>query len=405
MSESETQPERLRPLSEKNAEAIEAEMRRMEADPSTTLRAMRLFMQAPMPCGHATGNLLTCPTPPFGCVVCNDEHRLLEAPPNYVAVLKFNAERAMAKCELGPHDDPGYCGKCGWAPAMLWLTQELARLTGEVARLERRLERSMTHADEREYRAELERLTGEVALLRTKLENQAFTAALHADIAADEKRDAEARATAHRETIALAVETQAALERENVSLRERILLLEVSDATNARQWQTRAEHAEAELARLEASRARYESDVIAAVGEREEEIGKRIAAEAEVARVTQELRDLQAQTWLSDCSEFHPASYIEDELRERDWTRQDLARLMVVELEKETEIAKATLMLDLYLGVGWKNPQMRIGENTAKDIARVFGCSAEMFLNLETAWRERVQAGRQPAALPRDGTG
>lgn len=43
-----------------------------------------------------------------------------------------------------------------------------------------------------------------------------------------------------------------------------------------------------EVARLETARARYESDLIASVGEREEEIGKRIAAEAEVARVTQE---------------------------------------------------------------------------------------------------------------------
>lgn len=58
-------------LTREQADAVEAEMRALEADPSTTIRQMRLFMQCPMPCGHAAGNLLTCPTPPFGCVICN----------------------------------------------------------------------------------------------------------------------------------------------------------------------------------------------------------------------------------------------------------------------------------------------------------------------------------------------
>lgn len=62
---------RLQRLTREEADAVEAEMRQLEGDPSTTLRAMRLFMQAPMPCGHAAGNLLTCPDPPFGCVICN----------------------------------------------------------------------------------------------------------------------------------------------------------------------------------------------------------------------------------------------------------------------------------------------------------------------------------------------
>jgi hypothetical protein len=52
------------------AEAAEAELRALEADPAVSKAALRLFLQAPMPCGHAAGNLLTCPTPPFGCVIC-----------------------------------------------------------------------------------------------------------------------------------------------------------------------------------------------------------------------------------------------------------------------------------------------------------------------------------------------
>ncbi len=59
-------------LTREQADTVEAEMRALESDPATTATAMRLFMQHPMPCGHATGNLLTCPTPPYGCVVCND---------------------------------------------------------------------------------------------------------------------------------------------------------------------------------------------------------------------------------------------------------------------------------------------------------------------------------------------
>lgn len=62
-------------LKQEQADAVEAEMRALEADPSTTVEQMRLFMQIPMPCGHAAGNLLTCDSPPFGCAVCNDEVR------------------------------------------------------------------------------------------------------------------------------------------------------------------------------------------------------------------------------------------------------------------------------------------------------------------------------------------
>lgn len=57
-------------LSKGEADAVEAEMRALEADPATTAVQMRLFMQSSMPCGHAVGNLLTCPDPPFGCVSC-----------------------------------------------------------------------------------------------------------------------------------------------------------------------------------------------------------------------------------------------------------------------------------------------------------------------------------------------
>lgn len=58
-------------LTEEEADKYEKEMRRLEADPKVTKHELRLFMQLPMSCGHAVGNLLTCPNPPSGCVICN----------------------------------------------------------------------------------------------------------------------------------------------------------------------------------------------------------------------------------------------------------------------------------------------------------------------------------------------
>lgn len=57
-------------LTLKQAEKAEKEMRKMERDPNISKRELRLFMQSLMPCGHIHSNLLTCPDPPWGCVVC-----------------------------------------------------------------------------------------------------------------------------------------------------------------------------------------------------------------------------------------------------------------------------------------------------------------------------------------------
>ncbi len=61
-----------RKLTEGQADEIEAEMRRLETDPSVSKHALRLYMESPMPCGHAAGNLLTCDRPPIGCVICGE---------------------------------------------------------------------------------------------------------------------------------------------------------------------------------------------------------------------------------------------------------------------------------------------------------------------------------------------
>lgn len=59
-------------LTKAQADQREDEMRRMEDNPAITKRALRLFMQTQMECNHAVGNLLTCPDPPYGCVICGE---------------------------------------------------------------------------------------------------------------------------------------------------------------------------------------------------------------------------------------------------------------------------------------------------------------------------------------------
>lgn len=59
-------------MTPKQANEIEDELRRLIADPNVSKDALRLFLQHPMPCGHAAGNLLTCSAPPCGCVICGE---------------------------------------------------------------------------------------------------------------------------------------------------------------------------------------------------------------------------------------------------------------------------------------------------------------------------------------------
>lgn len=67
-------------LTQEQADEIEAEMRRMEADAAVDKRAIRLFMQSPMPCGHCVGDLMTCLDPPFGCASCLTAAALRQLP-------------------------------------------------------------------------------------------------------------------------------------------------------------------------------------------------------------------------------------------------------------------------------------------------------------------------------------
>lgn len=65
-------------LTKKQADKWEAELRRVEANPQYDKHAYRLFLQEPMECGHAIANLLTCPDPPYGCLVCLRPEKIIE---------------------------------------------------------------------------------------------------------------------------------------------------------------------------------------------------------------------------------------------------------------------------------------------------------------------------------------
>lgn len=65
--------------------------------------AERFRQQYPMECGHALGNLLTCPDPPEGCVIC------LNLPEKLRAAKVAALERAVTAIEsLMSHDGPNY---------------------------------------------------------------------------------------------------------------------------------------------------------------------------------------------------------------------------------------------------------------------------------------------------------
>jgi len=71
-ADAEARREKHRCLTRVQADKIETELRRLESDADVTKTELRLFLQHPMPCGHAAGNLLICPDPPYRCVICGE---------------------------------------------------------------------------------------------------------------------------------------------------------------------------------------------------------------------------------------------------------------------------------------------------------------------------------------------
>jgi hypothetical protein len=78
-------------------------------------------------------------------------------------------------------------------------------------------------------------------------------------------------------------------------------------------------------------------------------------------------------------AEVFPLSvFIEDEMKARGWTEDDLYRAVAGDLA-------AFLAVSLLLAV----PEVNLDEYTAKWLGLIFDTSPEYWLNLEKAWRNR----------------
>ena len=77
----------------------------------------------------------------------------------------------------------------------------------------------------------------------------------------------------------------------------------------------------------------------------------------------------------------HPSVFIQDELDERGWSRDDLA------IRMGGEFGMNRLALDMYFEVGPGEPDLLLGEETALQLARAFDVSPQFFLRLHDAWR------------------
>ena len=75
---------------------------------------------------------------------------------------------------------------------------------------------------------------------------------------------------------------------------------------------------------------------------------------------------------LAPAAVFPPGDFIREELSARGWTQADLARVLGRPLQSVNQIV---------------NGRKRITEQTAAELAEAFGTSAELWLNLETAYR------------------
>ncbi len=96
---------------------------------------------------------------------------------------------------------------------------------------------------------------------------------------------------------------------------------------------------------------------------------------------------------------FPVRDYIREEIQARGWTLDKLATEMTRRLPDETttiaEWKKQWGITRLTLDFIMEQPELEagqdfklaLGEDTARDLGKAFGCSHQFFLNLEAAWR------------------
>lgn len=94
---------------------------------------------------------------------------------------------------------------------------------------------------------------------------------------------------------------------------------------------------------------------------------------------------MSAETW-------PVGHFIKDEMKERGWTRRELVQRLGEPLDVNS------LAIDLLIDTPRKG--MLIGKDLAADLARAFGTSPELWINLDAAWQASVpssDAGSVPS--------
>ena len=86
----------------------------------------------------------------------------------------------------------------------------------------------------------------------------------------------------------------------------------------------------------------------------------------------------------------------------RGWDRDRLAREMCIDVR---DYGLTRLALDFYFDVGSTNPNLRMGEDSARQFARAFGVSTELFLELEQSWLASVESAKSVPGKEKDDAG
>lgn len=80
----------------------------------------------------------------------------------------------------------------------------------------------------------------------------------------------------------------------------------------------------------------------------------------------------------------HPSELIDEEMFARGWSLDDYA--LAAHPEGGTAAAVSKLAMELYFAVGPANPNLLMGDETAGELARVFGTDVDYWRNLHSVW-------------------
>lgn len=84
---------------------------------------------------------------------------------------------------------------------------------------------------------------------------------------------------------------------------------------------------------------------------------------------------------------FPPGEFIQDELDARNWTDEDLAYAMTLPSEGRDEYAKNLFCVQFLIACS-DDSRVLMGDDTASRLGRAFGTGKELWINVESQWRE-----------------